>query len=185
MKPIKRSKPMPIEAFVKYFRELGPDKDLSLKELRRKTVTLLSLVFMARPSDLAPKGVVFNSSTLSVEKTVLSTDDIRFNEDGSLSITFWGIKNDSKRQGFEVTVHPNKDDILLDPVQCLKLYIEKTDEFRPKDTSPLFITLKAPYRAISSDTIGNILEESISAAGLADMGFTAKSFRPTAATMAI
>ena len=185
VKPMKRSKPMPIEAFVKYFRELGPDKDLSLKELRRKTVTLLSLVFMARPSDLAPKGVVFNSSTLSVEKTVLSTDDIRFNEDGSLSITFWGIKNDSKRQGFEVTVHPNKDDILLDPVRCLKLYIEKTDEFRPKDTSPLFITLKAPYRAISSDTIGNILEESISAAGLADMGFTAKSFRPTAATMAI
>ena len=64
-------------------------------------MTLLALVFMAGPSDLAPKGVVFNSKTLSVEKTVLSTNDIQFNEDRSLSVTFWGIKNDSKRQGFE------------------------------------------------------------------------------------
>ena len=92
---MKRTRPMPVEAFVKYFHELGPDCKLSLKDLRRKTVTLLALVFMARPSDLAPKGVVFNSKTLSVEKTVLSTSDIQFNEDGSLSVTFWGIKNDS------------------------------------------------------------------------------------------
>ena len=185
VKPMKRSRPMPIEAFVKYFRELGPESELSLKDLRRKTVTLLALIFMARPSDLAPKGVVFNSKTLSVEKMVLSTNDIQFNDDGSLSVTFWGIKNDSKRQGFEVTVHPNKNDVLSDPVKCLELYIEKTREFRPKDTNPLFITLKPPYHAITSDTIGNILEEAISAAGLSSLGFTAKSFRPTAATMAV
>ena len=72
VRPMKRSRPMPVEAFVRYFRELGPTDELSLKDLRRKTVTLLALVFMARPSDLAPKGVVFNSKFLSVEKTVLS-----------------------------------------------------------------------------------------------------------------
>ena len=185
VKPMKRTRPMPVEAFVKYFRELGPDCKLSLKDLRRKTVTLLALVFMARPSDLAPKGVVFNSKTLSVEKTMLSTSDIQFNEDGSLSVTFWGIKNDSKRQGFEVTIHPNKNDNLSDPIKRLRLYIERTQEFRPKETNPLFITLKPPYHAISSDTIGNILEEAISAAGLSSLGYTAKSFRPTAATMAV
>lgn len=185
VRPMKRSRPMPVEAFVRYFRELGPTDELSLKDLRRKTVTLLALVFMARPSDLAPKGVVFNSKFLSVEKTVLSTNDIQFNDDGSLSVTFWGIKNDSKRQGFEVTVHPNKNDVLSDPVECLRLYIERTQEFRPKDTNPLFITLKQPYHALSSDTIGNILEEAISAAGLSYLGYSAKSFRPTAATMAV
>ena len=138
---------------------------------------------MARPSDLAPKGVVLK--TLSVEKMVLSTNDIQFNDDRSLSVTFWGIKNDSKRQGFEMTVHPNKNVVLSDPVKFLELYIERTREFRPKDTNPLFITLKPPYHAITSDTIGNILEEAISAAGLSSLGYTAKSFRPTAATMAV
>ena len=34
VKPMKRSRPMPIEAFVKYFRELGPESELSLKDLR-------------------------------------------------------------------------------------------------------------------------------------------------------
>ena len=165
-------------------REVDTD-ELSLKDLRRKTVTLLALVFIARPSDLAPKGVVFNSKFLSVEKTVLSTNDIQFNDDGSLSVTFWGIKSDSKRQGFEVTVHPNKNDVLSDPVECLRLYVERPQEFMPKDTNPLFSTLKQPYHALSSDTIGNILEEAISAAGLSSLGYSAKSFRPTAATMAV
>lgn len=56
---------------------------------------------------------------------------------------------------------------------------------RPCDNKPLFISLKQPYKALKSDTIGNYLEESISLAGLKDCGFTAKSFRPTGATLAM
>lgn len=122
-------------------------------------MTSLALVFMARPSDLAPKEVVFNPSSLSLGKTVLTTDDIHFNENGLLQVAFWGIKNDSKHQGFEVSVHSDMTDTLLDPVKCLKLYVAKIEEFRPKDTKPLLISLKPPYRALSSDTFGT--EEAI------------------------
>ena len=47
---------------------------------------------MARPSDLDPRGVIFNSMTLSLEKRVLSTNNIVFNDDRSVYVTFLRIK---------------------------------------------------------------------------------------------
>jgi hypothetical protein len=73
----------------------------------------------------------------------------------------------------------------MDPVQCLKLFIQRTASVRPLDTLPVFVSLKAPYKAIASDTIGSILQEAIHLAGLDGQGFTAKSFRPTGATTAV
>ena len=102
--------------------------------------------------------------------------------DNSLTIFFFGIKNDTSRSGFEVNIPPNLDDIIMDPVSCLREYIGRTAAVRPTDTKPLLLTLNPPYKAISSNTISNILDEVISLAGLADKGFKAKSFRPTRAT---
>ena len=62
---------------------------------------------------------------------------------------------------------------ILDPVQCLKDYIDRTCEMRPSDTKPLFISLKPPNKALKADTIGYILEEAICLVGLKDRGFTA------------
>jgi len=45
--------------------------------------------------------------------------------------------------------------------------------------------LSPPHKAISADTVGNILEEAIAVANLKDNGFTAKSFRPTGAFTAV
>lgn len=73
----------------------------------------------------------------------------------------------------------------MDPVSCLRVYIDRTAAYRPSDTKPLFITLTAPYKAISSSTVSNILDEVINLAGLAGKGFKAKSFRPTGATLAV
>jgi hypothetical protein len=47
---------------------------------------------------------------------------------------------------------------------------------------PVFISLKRPYNAISNDTVSEILRKSIKDAGLAGLGHTPRSFRPTGAT---
>ena len=50
---------------------------------------------------------------------------------------------------------------------------------------PVFLTLRKPYSAISAATVGQILHDCIVTAGLGGQGYTAKSFRPTAATRAV
>ena len=181
-KPMSRQKPMPTEKFVGLFHLWGDNEQLSLKQLRLKAITLVALVLMTRPSDLAPKAKMFDTTTMSVKTISLSVNDVTFGLDGSMTFTFWGINNDSQRQGFEVTV-PAAEDKIMDPVQCLKVYIRKTDTCRQGPDYPLFLSLKAPYKAITADTVGSILEQSIHLAGLD--GFTAKSFRPTGATAAV
>ncbi len=80
---------------------------------------------------------------------------------------------------------PKSDNPVMDPAECLKCYIDRTSDVRPKDSLPVFISLKAPYKAVGSDTIGNILEDAIDRAGISNQGFSAKSFRPTGATNAV
>lgn len=183
--PMKRSQPMPTKSFVELFHSWGQNENMTIKQLRMKTITLLALVCMTRPSDLAPKGVNFNPKDFSVNNIVLSLDNIQFMPDGSLTIYFFGIKNDTSRSGFEVNIPTNTSDTVMDPVSCLRVYIDRTAAYRPSDTKPLFITLTAPYKAISSSTVSNILDEVINLAGLAGKGFKAKSFRPTGATLAV
>ncbi len=109
---------------------------------------------------------------------------MEFHDDGSASITFHGIKNDTDRKGFKCSLPPHSD-ILLDPVQALRMYLQRTQEFRCQEYSPIFLGLNAPHRAISSATVGNILQAAIDSAGLGGKGYTPKSFRPTGAQAAI
>ena len=177
--PMKCSKPMPTNSFVNLFHSWGKNEELTIKQLCMKTVTLLALVCMTRPSDLAPKGINLDTLNLSVHNIVLSLDNIQFMADNSLTIFFFRIKNDTSRSGFEVNILPNLDDIIMDLVLCLPDYIDRITAVT--DTK----TLSLPYKAISSNTISNILDEVISLASLADKGFTAKSFRPMGATSAV
>ena len=59
---------------------------------------------MLSPSDIAPESVHVNSATGLEEQLVFSTDQISFLEDGGLCIMFFGIKNDTYRDGFRVTI---------------------------------------------------------------------------------
>ena len=89
--PMCRSKPMPIQPFINLFTVWGDNSSLSVKQLRLKSITLLALVCMTRPSDLAPKGVKSSRSEDSTTtQIVLSLDNIVFCEDGSMTIHFWG-----------------------------------------------------------------------------------------------
>ena len=80
---------------------------------------------------------------------------------------------------------PNSDNPTMDPVSCLKTYIDRTSEHRDKEERPLFLSLTSPFKAISSARIAFILDEVSALAGLAEKGFSAKSFRPTGATKAV
>lgn len=182
-RPMQRSSAMPVDPFMDLFRSWPGNYRLTLKQLRLKVLTLLALVIMLRPSDVAPKAKVYDSMTKKLVKTFMRTDQVRFLQDGSMKIVLHGIKNDYHRDGFEVLVNPASDP-QLDPVRAMQLYIQRTAHIRPI-SRPLFLSLKSPYGPISSDTVSSVLEEAITSAGLAAQGFTAKSFRPTGATRAI
>ena len=114
---------------------------------------------------------------------VLSTDNLIFNSDGSLTIIFHGIKNDYDRNGFEVNL-PKASHPRLDPAKALQCYLQRTKYIRPKSKA-VFLSLKAPYGAISATGVARILDRAIVEAGLDGQGFSAKHFRPTAATVAL
>ena len=182
-KLMQRSKVMPVEPFTELFLAWPGNWCLSLEDLRLKTITLLALSVMLRPSDVAPRSKVFQKNMESYENLVLTVNQIKFESDGSVKITFFGIKNDYHRDGFEVVLHPLSVPC-VDPVCALRCYIDRTKYMRPED-NPLFIALKAPFKAISVKTVSCILDKAIDLAGLGGMGFSAKSYRPTGATRAI
>ena len=174
---------LPREPFNVLFLNWPSDNELTIKRLRIKVITLLAFTFMLRPSDIAPKSV--NTDCYGVEQRLqFSTNQMEFLEDGGLKITFFGIKNDTHRDGFKVTIPPVSVS-KLNPATCLKTYIERTDNIRPKDTKPVFVTNKRPYRGLAASSVAKILEEAIALAGLDRRLYSAKSFRPSGATRAI
>lgn len=181
----KKSNVIPTEPFNQLYRSLGSNVDLKLKDLREKSIVLLAFTAMLRPSDIAPKGVVFNKQSNSTKKVIFNLGQLHFKTDGSLIIDFQGIKNDTDRSGFSVTIRPTTD-CLIDPVCALKTYIEQTNEQRVQNPdNPVFLTLTKPYRAIDSNTVSNILKSALKRVGLQAEGFRPKDFRPTGATKAV
>ena len=64
-------------------------------------------------------------------------------------------------------------------------YIQATNSVQPNDTKQLLLSLNPPYKALKADSVARVLDEAIQLAGLKDQGFSAKSFRPTGATLAM
>ena len=138
---------------------------------------------MARPSDLAPQALVFVGG--DHKNSVLRVDQVCFLPNGYMKVRLFGTKNDTNRKGFEVTLPPASNKI-VDPASCLKVYIERTALQRLcTDEQPLFLTLTKPYKAITSSTVADQLCQAIKLSGLGGRGYSAKSFRPTAATIAV
>ncbi|KAK6165446.1 hypothetical protein SNE40_022373 [Patella caerulea] len=138
---------------------------------------------MTRPSDLAPRSKTFDSKTGLLDSILLTRNNVIFHSDKSMSITLFGIKNDTNRSGFKIRI-PKSDSVKCCPVDTLRIYLEKTSDLKVEG-NPVFLTLTRPYRPIKSDTIAKILTDSINTVGLAGQGFTAKCFRPTAANAAV
>ena len=181
--PMNRSKVMPVENFRDMFLTWPGNYMLTLEDLRLKCMTLLALSAMTRPSDVAPLSTLYDEKEGVFKPMVLSTENIRFNTNGSMTIIFHGIKNDYDRNGFEVNLPPASNP-RLDVVRALRCYIQRTKYVRPANLA-LFLSLKKPYSGITATTAARILDKAIDRAGLKGQGFTAKHFRPTAATLAV
>ena len=179
--PIKKSKVLPMDAFQKLFSSWETNSQLSITNLRLKAITLLALAIMLRPSDIAPKGEIFDHISGDTKKYLFTTDMLSFDSEG-LTVTFIGIKNDTQRSGFEVYI-PRSKIFATDPVSTLQSYIERTSNQRTDKA--VFISVKKPFSALSASSVSKILESAIILAGLDGQGFSAKSFRPTGATRAI
>ena len=132
---------------------------------------------------MAPRGKFVNKDSGVEESLLFTTDQITFHDDGSVTVVFFGIKNDTSREGFEVKLPPAGEP-QVDHVAALKCYIQRTRKFRP-DKKPVFLSLTQPYTAIQHATISKQLNEAIDLAGLGDRGYSARSFRPTGATAAV
>ena len=180
--PMVRSKVLPVQSFTDLFMKWDSNWSLPLEKLRLKCITLLSLAIMLRPSDIAPHAKTINGDG-SYAHIQLTTNQVSFKENGSCVIVLHGIKNDYHRDGFDVTVQPAKH-AKVDPVRCLKCYIERTRNYRPRSNA-LFLGLRKPHEAISAKTVTRILEQAIILAGIKEEGYSAKSFRPTGATVAV
>lgn len=130
--------------------------------------------------------MIFYPFSFEQDRVVFSTDQTVFDKDGSMTITFHGIKNDTTRSGVQVVVPPANNP-LLDPVECLQDCMCRTANVR--DTSdqlvPVFLSLHSPYKALSAQSIASASEDCITAAGLDRTLYSVKSFRLTEATVAI
>lgn len=182
--PMQRTQAMPIKNFVSLFQSWGENNKLNLKDLRAKSIALLALSVMLRPSDIAPRSVHYDQETKNVTDVLFKTDQIMFLEDGSMKITLFGIKNDTTRTGFEVNVPCHRIPLLC-PVNCLRTYLEKTHDIRDNTLRPVFISLTRPFAAIKADAVAKILRSVIFDAGLDVSIFSAKYFRPTGASVLI
>ena len=80
---------------------------------------------------------------------------------GSVTMIFFGIKNDTSRSGFEVRIPGGVVDE-LDPIRALRYmsYMQHTDN-ESLGVQLLFVSLRPPYAAIKAGTITNILLDAI------------------------
>ena len=178
--PLRSAKVLPVSAFVDIF-QTWDNNHVPVPDLRLKAITLLALSLMLRPSDIAPRAKIFDFISGEEKSYLFKTDMLTFSPEG-VQVTFHGIKNDIDRSGFKVFL-PRLEDRNLDPVECLEVYLRRTQHLRTDGA--VFISLRKPFKALSASAVAKVLESAILRAGLGHMGYSAKSFRPTGATRAI
>ena len=141
-----------------WLKSIGPSESLSLRDLTIKTTMLLALTRPCRGADLAaldltnrkyiPEGVVFSPSHLSRPS----------------------------HHGVEFFFHYFKDDIILCPVQTLKVYEQKTSTYRsPSETNPLLCSFIGSHGPVSSSTIARWIKVCLKNAGVDTSKFQAHS----------
>ena len=154
VQPMRRTQVMPMAPFMEMFRKWGENLSLSTWALRLKSVVLLSLSMMLRPSDIAPhsKHADLEGKWLQnhVKRSWLS-----FSKVGYLEMYMFGIKNDYDRKGFCVAI-PEASDGVLCPVCTLKEYLKCTQHLVAQDGA-VFLSLQKPYKPLSVQAVAAIL----------------------------
>ena len=81
-RPMSKSSVLPVQPIRDLFLGWPKNDQLSVRQLRLKTITLLALTLMLRPSDIAPKAVKFDGTTLEQKQWIFSTDNVTFLPNG-------------------------------------------------------------------------------------------------------
>ena len=178
-----------VSMLVTYPKDLGSTEELPINELRQKAITLLSITAFCRPSDLAcvaRPSVLPDTARGTTNLSVCSRfrmDSIKWIDEGA-ELVFFGSKADKGMPGNTVLIERASDPDFC-PITTLKAYINATATARLSvDDQPVFITLKKPYKGLSSSAIAQILSQVLKDSGQ-QQGVTARSIRPTGARKAI
>ena len=175
---------MPIKPFHDLFLKWDHNNKLTLKDLSLKSIFLVAMYMMLRPSDVSPNAQILDPEEMTIKNVEFKRSQICFYDDNSMKVTLFRIKNDTYRHGFPTDVKPATEP-KPDPVQAIKDYIDCTSHLVDGTEGPIFLALTHPYNGISASTIAKVLTEAIHLAGLSSNGYTAKCFRPTEATCAV
>ena len=151
-----------VSVVLEYIKSLGENEDLQPRDLSWKSVTLVALVTASRSSDI-------------------SALDTRFMNDLGDKIVFQVKELEKTRKIGQkprtVNIFEYKEDPKLDPVSCLRLYVERTRHLRPKEGNQLFISTVSPYGPVKSSTIAGWIKRLLGLSGVDTSIWTAHSTR--------
>lgn len=156
----------PIENVLDLFKSWGPNDQLNLRRLTKKTAMLLALTTFLRCSELA----------------AIVSDSVVF----SLSGVSFRLARPRKAQrsgplcSFSIETF---EDALLCPVNCLRRYIQETTKVRGTD-SLLLIGTVPPHKPVGSNSIARWLKHIMTEAGIDSSVFSAHSTRGAASSRA-
>ena len=156
-----------------YTKSIGVNKDLNLKMLSFKLVTLLGLTAPDRSSDLAKRDLRFCT----------------FLPEG-VSFTLPGLTKTSKpgdlpKTSFHAAFRADMD---LCPVECLRVYLDRTKGFRSNNKDQqdkLFLSFVIPHKPVSSATLARWIKSYLQLAGIDTSIFSAHSLRGASTTAAL
>ena len=136
--------------------------------LSRKLVTLLALATLSRSSEIA--SIRFDSVVFYQDSVVFSLNKPTKTQKG-VALRSLSIKR--------------LPEIDLDPVACLKSYVDLTAPLRNQSNSSFFfVGAVKPHKPVSSSTIGRWIKQSLSDSGIDTQIFSAHSTRGAASSKA-
>ena len=144
-----------------FISELGPNANLSIKQLTYKLAMLVNLVSVTRTQELA----------------VLKLSNLKCRNENKV---VFGISDRTKTGREKVTLYKYQEKGNLDPVACLESYLTATQAWRhPEDSSydGLFLALNMPHKSVKPCTIARWLTEIMDLAGINTETYRAHSVR--------
>ena len=165
-----------VSTVLRYLRSLGPNTNLSLKDLSHKLATLLALTTASRSADLLLLSVNHSSRTSEGTKFVLS---------GPAKQSRLGHMHPP------LVVQSFTEDALLCPMECLEAYVSMTQQFRCTDEqglhqpSQLFLGISKPHAPVKACSIARWVKATLSSAGIDTSVFSAHSTRGASTSKAI
>lgn len=146
-----------------YLSQFWPNESLSLNDISKKTVTLLALVTAHRVQTISLikiKNIIINQGNYIIVKISDFIKTSRLNENQPvLKLPFF-------------TPRPE-----ICPALSIIQYLNKTSSLRNCNQEKLFLSLKKPYREVSSQTLGHWIKTTLHNSGVDTSIFSAHSTR--------